>query len=140
MQQELLDLEIFQKKYYQNANGILLLYDVTNEESFNDISDFWIKEIKKNAGNLIYLVGNKIDNPKRVISYSKGKNLAISLGIKYFEICCKYNINITEVMSNMILEYLLQSNQIINDKIGIKKALNLNLLQIKNGLDKYINF
>ena len=45
MQQELLDLEIFQKKYYQNANGILLLYDVTNEESFNDISDFWIKEI-----------------------------------------------------------------------------------------------
>ena len=43
-------------------------------------------------------------------------------------------------MSNMILEYLLQSNQIINDKIGIKKALNLNLLQIKNGLDKYINF
>lgn len=48
--------------YYRNANGILLVFDVTDPESFNDLKG-WIIEIQKNINStiVIYIIGNKID-------------------------------------------------------------------------------
>ncbi len=54
------------KSYYKGADGILLIYDVTNEESFKNVSN-WINSIYEELGNLqnskyiIFLIGNKID-------------------------------------------------------------------------------
>lgn len=104
------------KKYYQNADGILLLFDVTNQESFANIKS-WMKDINENTNKsqgtsngldpslTIYLLGNKVDMlEKRVVSKQKAETEANALGMKYFEISCKLNLNIPEVMNNMILD------------------------------------
>ena len=121
-----------------NADAVLILFDVTNLDSFNEIMNYWIKVCREESCGIICLIGNKIDCPERKISKEQAEKFANSFCIKYFEISCKYNINISEVISNMILECLLRSDK-INNKNIIRKALNLYLNKIKI-LDKYINY
>ena len=122
------------KKYYQNADGVLLLFDVTSEDTFTSISN-WMKDVKENSNKNIsndankeseialYLIGNKIDKPDRVISREKAEEMAKSLGMKYFEVSCKINMNIPEVMARMIMECHMKANHIDNCfKLSAKKA------------------
>ena len=103
------------RKYYQNADGVLLLFDVTDEETFMHVND-WIKDVKDNSGKesdvVIYILGNKIDMPERVITKEKAEEFAKSLGLKYFEISCKINMNIPEIMARMIMECLMKNTKI----------------------------
>ena len=125
-------------KFINISNAILLLLDLTNEESFNKINS-WIEDIKIYSKGIIYLIGNKIDSCDRKISKEKAEKLANSFDIKYFEVSCKFDINISEVISNIILECLSTINKINNnDKKNIKKILHLNLDKIK--INKYINY
>ncbi|KAG4945279.1 ras-related protein RABE1c isoform X1 [Glycine max] len=74
--------------YYRGAMGILLVYDVTDESSFNNIRN-WIRNIEQHASDNVnkILVGNKadMDESKRVVPTSKGQALADEYGIKFFE-------------------------------------------------------
>ena len=108
------------KKYYQNADGVLLLFDVTNEETFNNVSN-WMKDVKENSNKdgkesdiALYLIGNKIDKSDRVITKEIAETQAKSLGMKYFEVSCKINMNIPEVMARMIMECHMRTNHIEN--------------------------
>ena len=111
------------RKYYQNADGIFLIFDVTKEETFNNVSN-WINDVKENYNPrmgsndtsqlTMFLLGNKIDSSERIITREQGEKLASSLGIKYFEISCKINMNIPEVMSRMIMESYMKTNHIDN--------------------------
>ena len=62
------------KNFIKNVDGILLMFDVTNVESFNSV-DYWVNSIKENNQNhIIILVGNKIDSTeKRLITKSEEK-------------------------------------------------------------------
>lgn len=93
-------------KYYQNADGALLLFDIADTESFNNIN-LWMSDLKKNSRStkqIIYLIGNKIDLPKRKIAQEKGKELAEKYGIQYYEMSCKINMNIYEIISRLIID------------------------------------
>ena len=94
-------------KYYQNADGALLLYDIAFRESFDNIN-VWMNDLKKNTRNTtkqtIYLVGNKIDLPNRQVSQEEGKDLAEKYGLQYYEMSCKININIYEIISRLIID------------------------------------
>jgi Ras-related protein Rab-1A len=48
--------------YYKGSNGIILVYDITEKETFNNIPN-WLDEVKKHAGSnaVRFLVGNKCD-------------------------------------------------------------------------------
>ncbi|KAL5169409.1 Ras-related protein RABE1c [Glycine soja] len=102
--------------YYRGAMGILLVYDVTDEASFNSkafpsgifiqlllISDIrnWIRNIEQHASDNVnkILVGNKadMDESKRAVPTSKGQALADEYGIKFFETSAKTNLNVEEV-------------------------------------------
>ena len=121
------------RKYYQNADGIFLLFDVTKEDTFNNVSN-WINDVKENSNIDIeegkegaiplFLLGNKIDSIDRTISREQGEKLASSLGMKYFEISCKINMNISEVMCRMIMETYMKTNHIenINDIFKLEKS------------------
>jgi GTPase SAR1 family protein len=63
--------------YYRDAQALLLLYDVTNQSSFDNIRA-WLGEIKQYAEEdvVIMLLGNKVDKPNRVISKEQGEKLA----------------------------------------------------------------
>ena len=92
-------------RYYRNAAGILIAYDVTNGDSFVNTKR-WIEEVKKNCGDdgvPIVLVGNKCDAPNRVVSTNDQKEYAKLMNLNFFETSAKENINVDEVK---ILEIL----------------------------------
>ena len=84
------------KQYYKDAQGVLLVYDVTSKDSFDNIV-VWERDIKNNApaDTVIFLVGNKSDLTKeRVISYQEGKKKADELGMFFTEVSAKSGDNI----------------------------------------------
>ena len=77
--------------YYRGAHGILLIYDVTDKDSFKNLSN-WLIEIEKNASKnvLKVLIGNKSDlEDKRVITINQGKEFADTYGLKFLETSAK---------------------------------------------------
>ena len=97
--------------YYRGAHGILLIYDVTDKDSFKNLSN-WIIEIEKNANKnvLKLLIGNKTDlEDKRVITYNQGKEFADGYGLKYIETSAKKNLNVNEAFETLGRELILHS-------------------------------
>ena len=81
--------ELVISTYYKDAKGFILVYDITNENSFHNIPN-WFQQIKTICMRKaqFVLVGNKSDlekNNDRKISYEDGKKLADSLGMEFFE-------------------------------------------------------
>jgi len=73
--------------YYRGAMGILLVYDVTDEKSFNNIRT-WFSNVEQHAteGVRKILIGNKCDwEEKRAVSTERGQELADELGIPFLE-------------------------------------------------------
>ena len=93
--------------YYRGAMGILLVYDVTNEQSFASV-DNWMAAIQQHASESVnkVLLGNKADTSgplvsKRVVDTSRGQALAAQHGIRFFETSAKNGINVEESFSTI---------------------------------------
>merc|ERR1712066_710538 len=89
--------------YYRGAHGIIIVYDVTDKESFNNVKH-WVQEIDKYASETVdkLLVGNKCDqSSKKVVSYDEAKELADSLGIKFMETSAKNAHNVEQAFQMM---------------------------------------
>merc|ERR1712230_95286 len=74
--------------YYRGAMGILLVYDVTDEKSFNNIRT-WFSNVEQHASEGVnkILIGNKCDwEEKRAVSTEQGQALADELGIPLISI------------------------------------------------------
>ena len=126
--------------YYRGAHGILLIYDVTDKDSFKNLSN-WLIEIEKNASKnvLKVLIGNKCDlEDKRVITYNQGKEFADTYGLKFLETSAKKNLNVNEAFETLGKELMQASEdkkinkQKQNKKISVAKAQDLNV-QKKGG-------
>ena len=94
------------KNYYRGANGILLIFDITDRSSFEHIRN-WIEQIKEEAPEqiIIYLVGNKIDNENnRVVTNEEAKKLAEEFKLKYYETSAKNSINVETTFLDLIKE------------------------------------
>ena len=93
------------KNQYKNADGIILMYDITNKKSFQDIKD-WISSIKDNVDlDKIGLVisGNKKDlEEKREVSEELREKLEEKQNIKVIETSSKDNINVNETFAELI--------------------------------------
>lgn len=89
--------------FFRGANGILLLYDVTDPESFTLVAN-WIIQLKEKDldEEEVFIIGNKIDLADRCISYKEGKNFAASYGFKYYETSAKTGENVDEVIQNLV--------------------------------------
>ena len=89
--------------YYKGAHGIILVYDITDRESFNNVNN-WLAEVKKHAGPHVVklLVGNKCDlEQERVVTTKEGQDFADSLGISFLETSAKQRINIDEAFMTL---------------------------------------
>lgn len=67
--------------------GILLAYDCTSEESFNNVKN-WVRQIEVHANSNVekILIGNKADlTDKKVIESEQGMALAKEFGMTFFE-------------------------------------------------------
>jgi small GTP-binding protein len=84
--------------YYRGAHGIVMVYDVTDEESFLNISH-WVCNMERYADNDVcaILMGNKCDlEEKRAVSKDRGMFAALENNMKFFETSAKSDININE--------------------------------------------
>uniref|UniRef100_A0AAZ1X098 Ras-related protein Rab-21 n=1 Tax=Oreochromis aureus TaxID=47969 RepID=A0AAZ1X098_OREAU len=89
--------------YYRDSNGAILVYDITDEDSFQKVKN-WVKELRKMLGNEICLciVGNKIDLDKdRHVSVEEAESYAESVGAKHYHTSAKLNKGIEELFLDL---------------------------------------
>jgi len=90
--------------YYRGAMGVMLVYDVTDEKTFNNIRN-WMSNIEKHASEQVIkmILGNKCDmEDKRVIEAERGKALADEYGVEFFETSAKDATNVELAFMTMV--------------------------------------
>ena len=90
--------------YIKNCHGILLMYDISEKQSFLKIKD-WLKNIyeHKDEDFPILLLGNKCDlEEKREVTKEEGDQLAKELKLNFYETSNKDNINIEKAITELI--------------------------------------
>jgi Ras-related protein Rab-35 len=113
--------------YYRGTHGVIVVYDVTNGESFANVKR-WLHEIEQNCDvvNRV-LVGNKNDTPDRkVVLTEDAQRFADTMNIQLFETSAKDNINVEE-MFMAITRLVLRSKQEMKERqnIGQNETVNL---------------
>lgn len=89
--------------YYRDSNGAILVYDITDEDSFQKVKS-WVKELRKMLGNDICLciAGNKIDMEKdRHVAVAEAEVYAASVGARHFHTSAKLNKGIEEMFLDL---------------------------------------
>lgn len=120
--------------YYKNYDGIILCYDTTDRQSFDDLNK-WLNDIKENTifDNItIIVVGAKIDKHEhRQIVHEEGFNFAVANGFLFAEVSAKNNININSIFARLVdrmyNKYMLQKiNETTSfNKVDTKKNYNI---------------
>ena len=91
--------------YYRNADCCLLVYDISNYQSFLDCKDYYIENIKEKCKKNIkvILLGNKADlEKKRKVSSEEGASLAQNNDYMFKEISCAKNENVADAFETLI--------------------------------------
>jgi len=116
------------KNYYRGSDGIMLIYDITNQSSFVNIKN-WIIQIKEHLGDeaCITLIGNKIDlESRRKISREEGQKFAKDYNLNFFETSSKEDINIKETFENLTIEMRKKVKNNSDDKRKSKSLIEKN--------------
>eukprot|EP00300_Choanocystis_sp_HF-7_P036648 c52515_g1_i1.p1 GENE.c52515_g1_i1~~c52515_g1_i1.p1 ORF type:complete len:215 (+),score=9.73 c52515_g1_i1:41-646(+) len=114
--------------YYRGAHGIIVVYDVTDQESFNNVKQ-WLHEIDRYASENVnkLLVGNKSDlTTKRVVDYNVAKEFADGLGIPFLETSAKSATNVEQAFLTMANEI---KNRMANAPAAKDNKQGLNMKQ-----------
>ena len=114
------------ENYFRQADGCIIIYDITNEQSFEEIKEYYIPKIKDKCKENIttILLGNKKDKEnERKISIEQGNKLALENNFIFKETCCSERINVSEAFQTIIEVTNLdkKNREIDNDTIKINK-------------------
>ncbi|EDR26644.1 GTP-binding protein yptV2, putative [Entamoeba dispar SAW760] len=92
-------------QYYRETQGALIVYDITNRDSFDYLQD-WIDDVSMYCpqGVKIVLVGNKVDleNDARAVTTAEGQQFASEGGYAFFETSAKLNIKVEEAFRELV--------------------------------------
>jgi len=111
--------------YYRGAMGILLVYDITDDQSFLNIRN-WIRNIEQHAAEHVnkILIGNKCDIEKsRAVTAERGQLLADEYEIKFFETSAKNDIHVKEAFTSIAQDI---KNRLMNEN-ATNSTQNVNL-------------
>ena len=106
--------------YLRNAEGAILVYDVTSNESFENLK-FWIESIKNNLGNddiiPIIIIGNKIDlEDAREINKLVAEKFAKDNNYKYFETSAKTGEGVDDAFREIVKQILARNSEFDDEK------------------------
>ena len=113
--------------YYKNSHGVILVYDISNRDSFINIAK-WLKDARMICNDNVYiiLVGNKSDIKfQRKVSTEEGRNFAEENNLDFIEISCKNNFNCKELLELFISKLL----TIFDDDTQEKKYVELSSIK-----------
>ena len=105
--------------YFRGSHGILLIYDITNRDSFKNLEN-WLIEIEKNASQnvLKILIGNKNDLVNdREIQSEEGQAFANRNGMEFIETSAKMNTNVTEAfeaLAKLMMKFNSEKKNVLN--------------------------
>jgi len=114
--------------YYRGATGIMLVYDVTQARSFENINK-WLRNIDDHASDDVVkmLIGNKCDmDDKRCITRARGDALAREHAIPFLETSAKNNVNVEKAFFEMARLILKKTPEIATERTS---GINPNLSQ-----------
>ncbi|KDR21730.1 ras-related protein Rab-21 [Zootermopsis nevadensis] len=123
--------------YYRMSNGAILVYDITDEDSFQKVKN-WVKELKKMLGSEICLIiaGNKLDLEKqRNVSVQDAEEYANSVGAKHFHTSAKLNQGIEEMfleLSQRMIERAQENNQQRANSLGRSGSTRRNVVVVED--------
>ncbi|XP_011299308.1 ras-related protein Rab-21 [Fopius arisanus] len=110
--------------YYRMSNGAILVYDVTDENSFQMVKN-WVKELKKMLGSDISLViaGNKVDLEKdRSVSIEEADKYAKQVGAVHFHTSAKQNRNIEEMFLDLTRRMMAHADETEQQKSNLNRT------------------
>lgn len=110
------------KIFYKEAAVVILVYDITNERTFEQLKTYWYQEVKqKGEKNVVFAVaGNKCDLfSDEKITEKEGREFANEIGAVFFQTSPLSNINVSELFKEVGKVYL-QKNGLDKDNEFIK--------------------
>ena len=117
------------KIFYSNAKAVVLVYDITNQKSFDEIKNYWYGQIKQNCEKdvIIAIAANKSDlSEERKVPDEEGEEFANSIHAIFSSTSAKNNSGIKDLFET-IAKKMLEPNFIFNTNKAtiIKKKKNI---------------
>ena len=107
------------KGFFHNAQGIMIVYDVTNSETYQNLK-YWTQSIKTHMWNDIdkievIIIGNKIDSTDREVNKQEAEAFCSELGYPYFETSAKTGENVNTTIQ-FLVRNVLKKNNLVRSK------------------------
>ena len=115
--------------FYRSTALAIICYSVTDRKSFEE-TEIWLKQVKFNSDPdcKVFLIGNKIDLPNRVVSSEEGIECKKEHGFEcYMETSAKTGVNVRELFVNCALALYkelpkyMKEKEIMEESRGVKK-------------------
>ena len=122
-------------QYYNKADAVLLVYDISRKSSFENVKNYYISQIKEKCKEdiVILLLGNKADKEnQREVSIEEGINLASQENYEFKETSCLQNKNVAGAF-----EYLVEKWNFLNQRKQ-KKSLQRTSSSVFNQKQTYL--
>ena len=88
------------KIFLKDAKAALLVYDLTDENTFKELKDFWYSQVK-DLNLTLAIVANKCDLSEKKVKDEEGKGFADSIGAIFAIVSAKENIGIQELFQKI---------------------------------------
>ena len=120
--------------YFKGSHGCFIVYDITNETSFEDVNKWYEQAQKESSKEVsIILVGNKCDlENERKVSKEKGEEKARALNCPFFETSALSKIKVNDIFNEMV-------NNIFDRTGGVKNEEDDDDIEIINENDKAVS-
>ena len=119
--------------FYKNAKAVILVYDVSNKLSFDEIKNYWYGQIKQNCENdlIIAIAANKSDlSDQREVPDEEGEEFANSIHAIFSSTSAKDNTGITNLFET-IAKKMLEPDYIFNTNKTVRIQKKKNVIQKK---------
>ncbi|XP_005095256.1 ras-related protein Rab-10 [Aplysia californica] len=110
--------------YYRGSMGIMLVYDITNVKTFDNISK-WLRNIDEHANEDVekMILGNKCDmDDKRQVPTARGEAIGREHNIPFLETSAKANINVEKAFMNLAQAILNKTPGRISEPSGVNMS------------------
>lgn len=125
------------EQYMRTGEGFLLVYSVTERESYNELSTFYqqILRVKETEEVPLLLVGNKSDlTEERSVSYEEGEKLAKQFQCQFLETSAKQGINVDRAFFDLVRKIRVRNNEVPGGEIdgGVNSSKENNVVNNSN--------